>query len=853
MRRKLAGTLALVVALAGIEAGPAMLSRLPTLQHEGPSAALAASLGVRPASQLSDTGGGLIRTGPFVGPPTEPTITTEVLGTYDVFLAGRSYPFAVRGREGVDVAGRNSPARLDLSVPAGHAITVSTKFSTAHGPNISPRARDANGVVGQPILAGPSEQGATKLGLGSVSAPIDSLVGVFTVNSPNRGPAPKNLGFGNPNSRDAGTVRPGLNQVFYIGNGLTSKGARKRFLVPAGAKRLYLGSLDFIGSNHDNNGQILAFVTGTRPATNAGQAIPTNTATPTITATPTGTVPATPIVVIPGIPATNTRVPTNTRTPFPTNTPSNTPLPTRTPSNTATASSTPTPIPTNTPLPTRTPSFTPTNTLPPPPTNTFPPTFTPVPTFTPINTKTPIPTNTITNTPTITPTATSLPALIDYPLGRFDPERTGYNPFEHNISPIRTAPQFVGNLRQVWTQQAGGPIFGSPILLNRSLFYTTGEGTFRCNDAITGLACLGGFPSPLPGAVTEDNTPAGQGGQNLVYFINHNPVLPPTGNNPPGGGQFYAFNASLGTGGATGGQIFALSNIPTGTRVSPVIYNNNAYVGSTDGYLYKIPVGINARGFYDRAPIPHIQDGIPTDQAVPVFTSPAIVRSENEVIVTTGDGNLIGFDADTLQVVWSYELPDHGSGFTPAVAEPGTFPGQTNSIIFATSDKGIGAYVYDAPGQSQHVTLLWQRLTDDAGSIPITPQGSPLVMSAGSPFDPGHPYNPASGAVYVLDATGQRAGTSGVTLRALDPLTGAALAGFVPFTTRNPGASSPVGANGIVFFGSQDGFLYAIDARAGGPTPLASIPDNNPQADPIVVNGHIYFGDNTGIMYAYSF
>ena len=41
-----------------------------------------------------------------------------------------------------------------------------------------------------------------------------------------------------------GVFAPQLQQMFYVGNGLTSTGAQESIVVPAGATRVFLGTMD---------------------------------------------------------------------------------------------------------------------------------------------------------------------------------------------------------------------------------------------------------------------------------------------------------------------------------------------------------------------------------------------------------------------------------------------------------------------------------------------------------------------------------------------------------------------------------------------------------------------------------
>jgi hypothetical protein len=82
-------------------------------------------------------------------------------------------------------------------------------------------------------------------GLSDMIAPVNSLVGVFLgPDQPDQSPPPDALDFSTAGSRDYASLAPALKQVFYIGDGLTSTGDRHQVTVPAGATRLYLGTMD---------------------------------------------------------------------------------------------------------------------------------------------------------------------------------------------------------------------------------------------------------------------------------------------------------------------------------------------------------------------------------------------------------------------------------------------------------------------------------------------------------------------------------------------------------------------------------------------------------------------------------
>lgn len=88
-------------------------------------------------------------------------------------------------------------------------------------------------------------------GISDLIAPISSLVGVFLTNmQPDATPpAPLNsrLVFNTPGTRNFSSLSPDLRQLFFIGDGRTDTNAVQNFVVPVGATRLYLGTMDQFG------------------------------------------------------------------------------------------------------------------------------------------------------------------------------------------------------------------------------------------------------------------------------------------------------------------------------------------------------------------------------------------------------------------------------------------------------------------------------------------------------------------------------------------------------------------------------------------------------------------------------
>jgi hypothetical protein len=142
-----------------------------------------------------------------------------------------------------------SPVLVDLSLVDAVTVRFTASGAVEHAPYSPPRYDSPNGAEFTRHQAG---NGAEN-GIADVNAPIDSLVGVFLDDDrPDGSPVPQPLDF-----RKIGTafvsLPPQLKQVFFIGSGAArGKGqVVRRFLVPKGATRLFLGTMD--GHQWNNN------------------------------------------------------------------------------------------------------------------------------------------------------------------------------------------------------------------------------------------------------------------------------------------------------------------------------------------------------------------------------------------------------------------------------------------------------------------------------------------------------------------------------------------------------------------------------------------------------------------------
>ena len=166
------------------------------------------------------------------------TVTLTVEGIFDPWLAGM--PDGSTASSG-DIAPDHSPILVTgLPLNAGDALTFSATGSVSNTPSPSGLTPDGGAVF-------PHQAGAQN-GISNIFAPVNSLIGVFLDNAqPDGTAAPGALDFSSAASREFESLSPLLKQVFFIGDGENSAFTQHEFIVPTGATRLYLGTMDGFG------------------------------------------------------------------------------------------------------------------------------------------------------------------------------------------------------------------------------------------------------------------------------------------------------------------------------------------------------------------------------------------------------------------------------------------------------------------------------------------------------------------------------------------------------------------------------------------------------------------------------
>lgn len=187
------------------------------------------------------------------------TFTVTVPGTSDPWLAGMPNGSTASIE---DSAPDQSPVQvLGLSLIAGQYLTFGVTGSVNYVPGSSGNGPD--GYPGWYVEHNLGISSGVENGISSLNAPVSSLLGIFLgVQQPDLSTAPLSLDFGSSDSLNYSSLAPELKQVFFIGDGLTDLSVSQQIIIPVGASRFYLGTMDGMGW-WNNYGEFVVNITDT--------------------------------------------------------------------------------------------------------------------------------------------------------------------------------------------------------------------------------------------------------------------------------------------------------------------------------------------------------------------------------------------------------------------------------------------------------------------------------------------------------------------------------------------------------------------------------------------------------------
>jgi outer membrane protein assembly factor BamB len=350
--------------------------------------------------------------------------------------------------------------------------------------------------------------------------------------------------------------------------------------------------------------------------------------------------------------------------------------------------------------------------------------------------------------------------------------------------------------KEKWNFKSRMPIASSPAVVGGLLYFVSSAGSLVAIDTKTGQSKwvyafeyerkfearnLHGYPSAaqtIPDAWDLfTSSPAVANGK--VFFGS-------------GDGNVYAVDAQTGT---------LLWKFPTKDVVhsSPAVVNNTVYIGSWDSYLY----AIDAETGQEKWSFKSGEDNTIHNQ-VGFQSSPAVV--DGTVYVGCRDAHVYALDAATGRKKWDYPTAKSWVISTPAVRDGMVYAATSDSARFLALDAKTGrlrfnlktgAYMFSSPALAGDLAYIGNH---NGHLYAIDAKGGKLVwdfQTEASKKDPMKVLNP--------DAT--------LNQDAFAPIFGDfedMYIDFYRFISIGAIVSSPVVDKGVVYFGSTDGNLYAL-------------------------------------------
>lgn len=424
--------------------------------------------------------------------------------------------------------------------------------------------------------------------------------------------------------------------------------------------------------------------------------------------------------------------------------------------------------------------------------------------------------------------------------------RTGYNGAERLITPS-TAPK----LTKLWTDRAGGAISAEPIQVNGILYYGSWDGYERAVVAATGTRLWSAYLGQTTDPTCFGPTTVGVASTPVVGTITVRGTVTRAVFVGGGDGSFYALNAS------TGGVIWKTQlGTPQGGYFlfsSPLFYKGSIYEGL--GSLGDCPL---VRGGMIRmdATTGTVKNTLYTTPAgcngADVWGSPTVDTATGDFYFATGNAGFCGSPESlavaviktnsSLNLLSSWQVPsaslpndDSDFGSTPTLFHA-SISGVVHQMVGMQNKNGT-YYAFDRSAISRGP--LWQQQMAGGGDCPECGDAD----IAPSAYD-GHHLLVGSAQTQINGAN--CAGS----IRELQPATGRTVWADCLQSGAVLGAVTAV--PGVTFIGAGD-TAYAVATSTGAI--LWSYQDTNGGSDfwgaPTISSGRVYFGNQDGSLYAF--
>lgn len=401
----------------------------------------------------------------------------------------------------------------------------------------------------------------------------------------------------------------------------------------------------------------------------------------------------------------------------------------------------------------------------------------------------------------------------------------------------------LGDIR--WAFKTGGKVFSSPAVYNKTVYIGSGDSSLYAIDKTTGKLLwkfITGGPVHSSPAVYKNvvyfgsydgfyyalNAKTGKlkwkfktGGEKKVgakglwtmkpddmymddpfdFFLS-SPVIGIDSNDPivyfgSSDGNLYALDAQ------TGKKVWAFKTNGL-IHSSPALYNGNVYFGSWDTFLYAVDAktgDLKWKFETNKQPVYHLLEGI---QASPTC-------SDGIVYFGSRDGHFYALDAYSGKLVWKYAADNSWVLTTAAIKDSMVYFGTSDTYLFLGFAAKTGkekiryktnGYVYSSPALTGN-TAYFGDFTGNLCAVDI---------NSGKLTGKFETLGRLTNAKSILDSAGNidfSLAAKGKDLAYYD----ATVYGMDRLYTLGPIVSSPAINNGVIYFGSADNYVYAINLK----------------------------------------
>lgn len=357
----------------------------------------------------------------------------------------------------------------------------------------------------------------------------------------------------------------------------------------------------------------------------------------------------------------------------------------------------------------------------------------------------------------------------------------------------------------LWKFTTGGAVHSSPSVYKNVVYFGSYDGFYYALNAKTGKL-IWKFKTGGEKKVGDKGlwtmAPKDQYMEDQYDFFLSSPVLDLNGKDltlyfGSSDGNLYALNAH------TGKKKWAFKTNGI-IHTSPALYKGKVYIGSWDTFLYAVDARtgkLHWKFETGKQPVYHVLEGIQSSAAC----------ADGIVYFGSRDGFFYALNAFTGKQIWKYAADNSWVLTTPVIKDGSVYIGTSDTYLLLAFDARTGkekmryktnGYIYSSPAISGS-TVYFGDFTGSLCAVDIV-----TGRLKDKFITPGHIENAAT----VLNAEGNI--DFSFLVKGMDSsLYTTSVAGMDKLYTLGSIVSSPTVNAGVVYFGSADGYLYAVNLK----------------------------------------